>query len=74
MRYRVTILDFTGQLPPAWERRNLTLAQAWRICIRQARRGRNMNGGQVVRENWGARGGDFPRAYRSATIHLDKWS
>jgi hypothetical protein len=68
MRYRVDVLtaDHTEH-----HARGLTLSQAWRIVLRHARRGARLHGGGVAISNWGARGGEFPRAYRSAVIKLD---
>jgi len=78
MRYTVTISEFVGA-PDAEEQAratwhyfdNLTLPQAWRIVERHARRGFNRYGGEIARQNWGARGGAFPHNYRAATIRLD---
>lgn len=78
MRFTVTIFesvtapDAEDQARATWHHFDgLSLTQAWRIVTRHARRGRNRFGGDIVRHNWGARGGDFPHNYRSATIRLD---
>lgn len=76
MRYTVTVQEFTPQgeshSRETWHYFDkLTLAQAWRIVERHARRGVNRFGGNIARQNWGARGGAFPNAYRSAVIRID---
>jgi hypothetical protein len=78
MRYTVTVSEFVDsddaeeQARATWHHFDgLTLAQAWRIAERHARRGRNRFGGVVTRMNWSARGGEFPHNYRAATIRLD---
>ena len=77
MRYTVTILDsylVTPDMPrPRIHRvRGLSLAQAWRIAERHARRGVQLYGGTITRDRWGARGGDVElREYRATTIRLD---
>lgn len=73
IRYRVAITDSwpVGQGRASTCIRvvaGLTLAQAWRVCERAARRGMRRFGGGIVRNPWGMRGGEFPQAYRSATI------
>ncbi len=79
MKYTVTVMehtDLTRGCPDAQRRTwhyftGRTLAQARRICNRHARRGVQRFGGTVEQMNWGVRGGQFPDAYRSATIRLD---
>lgn len=79
MKYFVTISDFYLVIPGAPRTRihrvhGLSLAQAWRVAERHARRGVKLYGGAIKRDNWGARGGDVEmRAYRAATISLDVW-
>lgn len=77
MKYTVTISEFCDgetheQARATWHYfNNLTIKEAWRICERHARRGRNRFGGKIEQQNWGIRGGDFPHNYRAATIRLD---
>ncbi len=70
-RYSVTIQDFGH--PDLRERiiGGLTLAAAWRLVRRQARRGFKLHGGTIAYGNWGGRGGIFPGRYRSAVIRMD---
>ncbi len=75
VRYKVEIDTFgmaTGPTDPSRVVRDLSLAAAWRVVQRAARRGRNRFGGEVVRGDWGARGGTFPARYRSAVIKVDR--
>jgi hypothetical protein len=71
LRYSVTIQEFGH--PGLRERiiGGLTLAAAWRLVRRQARRGFKLHGGTIAYANWGGRGGIFPSRYRSAVIRLD---
>ncbi len=78
MRYKVIIRHFDPA--KSWPigcreitRRGLTLAKAWRLVERAARRGIKLHGGEIARANWGARGGRFPFAYHAASITLDQW-
>ncbi len=74
MKYTVHIHDFApGAHPLARDRRisGLSLAQAWRVSARASRRGVKLYGGSIHHDNWGARGGAFPGAYRATTIRLD---
>ena len=78
MRFTVTIFesvtapDAEKQARATWHHLDgLSLSQAWRVVARHARRGVKRYGGRVERMNWGARGGEFPHNYRSATIRLD---
>lgn len=76
MKYTVTIFECGDggeeQARATWHYFDkLSLAQAWRIVERHARRGVKRFGGSVNRMNWGARGGSFPDNYRAATIKLD---
>ena len=74
MKYTVHIHDFAPNAHPlARDRRvrGLSLAQAWRVSERAARRGVARYGGSIHRDNWGARGGAFAGAYRATTIRLD---
>lgn len=78
MKFSLTVSEFVDS-PNAEEQARatwhyfdgLTLAQAWKLAERHARRGRNRFGGNVTRQNWGMRGGEFPHNYRAATIRLD---
>lgn len=72
MRFTVTIHDFGAS--PSFVARHvgLTLTQARAKATRAARQGLNLHGaGAVHRHPWGADGGRFPMAYRSATIGPD---
>lgn len=79
MKYTVQVMEFTGasQVAGDWSRNTWhlftgrTLKEAWRICERHARRGVKRFGGRVDKQNWGMKGGEFPNAYRSATIRVD---
>jgi hypothetical protein len=72
MRYSVTIADFAPGRSNIHRVHALTLAQAWRVAVRHARRGVKLYGGKVTRDNWGTRGGDVDmRAYRATTIRVD---
>lgn len=75
LRYRVDIDTYGCDASTSQHRartvRGLTLTQAWRVVIRAARRGQRLHGGEVVRGNWGARGGAFPSRYRHAVIRMD---
>lgn len=68
----VTAPDAEEQARATWHYFDgLTLKQARRIAERHARRGVNRFGGAITRQNWGARGGDFPSNYRAAIIRHD---
>ena len=75
VRYRVEIDTFGMATVPTTDRahvvRNLSLAKAWRIVTRAARRGQRLHGGSIVRGNWGMRGGEFPTRYRHAVIKAE---
>ena len=76
MRYTVTVMEHTDggddHARATWHYfTGRTLTAARRICDRHARRGFKRFGGTVASLNWGTRGGQFPGAYRSATIRLD---
>lgn len=76
IRYLVDISDHGPRPAPAGMPRqhivrNLSLPAAWKVVERHARRGVKLNGGAVVRNNWGMRGGVFPVSYRSAVIKVD---
>lgn len=71
LRYTVRINDFdvtndTSHRPI----HDLSIRKAWKIVHRAARRGVKLYGGTIAVDNWGARGGRFPRSYRSAVIYL----
>lgn len=77
MRYTVIVQEF-GDWPPTGATHptehvyvGLTLARAWRVCRKHARRGVNRFGGSIAQSNWGVRGGQFPGKYRSAVIGMD---
>lgn len=80
MKYTVNISEFCKNMDCEQARAtwhyfdNLTLEQACRICERHARRGVKRFGGKIDRMNWGARGGNWPHDYRSATIRLDTFN
>jgi hypothetical protein len=58
-----------GHARQTWhEYRRRTLGAARRLAEKHGRRGVQRFGGTVRHENWGTRGGDFPHAYRSATM------
>lgn len=71
MRFVVEVCDFgaAGREGITRKVHNCTLPKAWKVAMRAARKGAAKFGGGVTRSNWGARGGNFPRAYRSATIY-----
>ena len=71
IRYYVEVCDFgpQGRTSPIRKRHHLSLPQARRIAEREARKGLVRFGGTIARQAWGARGGDFPRCYRSAVIY-----
>ena len=74
MKYTVCISDFAPAAHPLARVRRvhgLSLAQAWRVSERASRRGVKLYGGSIHHDNWGARGGVFPGAYRAATICPD---
>lgn len=70
-RFVVEVCDFGPQGRNSITRKvhNCTLPKAWKVAMRAARKGAVRFGGSVTRSNWGARGGQFPRVYRSATIY-----
>lgn len=71
-RFTVIVTDFLEDGAETVMRRDgLPLPKASRIAERQLRSGFKIFGGEISRSNWGGRGGDFPRNYRSATITLD---
>jgi hypothetical protein len=72
VRYRVEIDTFGISCCERVIRRNVSLAKAWRIAERAARRGAARFGGSLIRSNWGARGGQFPALYRVATIRAER--
>lgn len=76
LRYTVTVTvtDFvpgTVASGRPWVRSGLTLERARRLCERAARRGLRLYGGELVADNWGARGGSLRGAYRSAVIRCE---
>lgn len=75
LRYRLSVETFGCAAEPVRHRSqqidNLSLTRAWKLAMRAARRGRNIHGGEVLRTNWGVRGGQFPARYRSAVIKMD---
>jgi hypothetical protein len=71
LRFAVEINEFGTSPSRSWVSRGLTLPEAWRLVRRHARRGFRLHGGAIAYANWGARGGDFPRRYRSAVIRWD---
>ena len=73
MKYSVTIMEHGAERErETWHLfTGRTLSEAWRIVEQHARRGFNRYGGEIARHNWGARGGSFPKTYRSATIRAD---
>lgn len=68
IKYNVQISDWTADGCTTRTIRNLNLTKAWRIVERNARRGLRLYGGRIQRGNWGADGGQFPSACRSAYI------
>lgn len=70
MKYHVVVTDF-GKVTKNWHVRGLSLAQAWRVSERAARRGVKLYGGSIHRDNWGARGGALASGYRATLIRLD---
>lgn len=70
MKYHVVITDF-GDVTKNWHVRGLSLAQAWRVSERAARRGVKLYGGSIHHDNWGARGGALASGYRATLIRLD---
>lgn len=71
MRYVVNVGDFNGTGYSRTHRIvGLTLAQAWRVVRRHARRGIKLYSGSIDHGNWGMRGGQFPERYRIATISM----
>ncbi len=71
IKYRIHVLDI-GNGEVIVVRRNLTASTAWKLINRYARRGFKLYGGEIVRNNWGMRGGDFPLKYRYAVIQVDR--
>lgn len=74
MKYTVCISDFAPEAHPlarVRRVRGLSLAQAWRVSERAARRGVKLYGGSIHRDNWGARGGALASGYRATLIRLD---
>ena len=72
LKYKVEINDHVraGTFHTRTYRR-VSLSKARRIVEKAARRGARLYWGEIVRNNWGSRGGFFPYEYRNATITLD---
>lgn len=84
MKYMVVIMDtFPGQngrgniMETPRKVVGLSLTAAWRVAVKNCRRGLALYGGSIGKENWGlnTHGGELKRmldhAIRYATIYMD---